>query len=166
MPHLYIMNTGDIFVMIQEFALLFGVFGFFMVYSMFRGRQHLINLIVGLYFALLISLEFPYYEKILGGAPGEGNALGTIIIFVLFTILSTILIARVMPEEYREGKFESFGKKLILAIAGTILILVFSFHVLPLTEFLHPSTPIRSLFAPTEYFFWWLLVPLAVLYFS
>jgi uncharacterized membrane protein YraQ (UPF0718 family) len=160
------MNAGDIILAIQEFALLLGVFGFFIVYSIFRGRQHLINLIVGLYFALLISLVFPYYDTLLGGEPGPSNTLGTLVIFAAFTIISTILIGRLMPEEYREKKFESFFKKLLLALAGTVLVMVFSFHVLPLTELLHPSTPIQSLFAPREFFFWWLIAPLIILYFN
>ncbi len=53
------MSTGDLFLLIQEFAYLLGVFGFFLVYSIVRGRQAVINLVIGLYFALLISLEFP-----------------------------------------------------------------------------------------------------------
>jgi hypothetical protein len=69
-----------------------------------------------------------------------------------------------MPEEYREKKFESFFKKICLALGGTILVMIFSFHVLPLTEILNPSTPIQAIFGASQYFFWWLLVPLIVLY--
>jgi hypothetical protein len=156
------MNTGDILLMIQELAYLLGVFGFFLVYSIVRGRQAVINLIVGLYFALLISLEFPYYSTILSG--GEGDAMTKVIIFAIFTVVSTILMTRLMPREYQEKKFESFGKKLMLAASGTILVMVFSFHVLPVTEFVTPGSPIQSLFAPAEYFFWWLLAPLMFLY--
>ncbi len=156
------MSTGDILLFIQEFAYLLGVFGFFIVYSIIRGRQHVINLIVGLYFALLISLEFPYYSTFLGG--GENDALMKVGIFILFTIVSTILMTRLMPREYQEKKFESFGKKLMLAISGTILLMVFSFHVLPVTDFVTPGTPIQAIFAPSEYFFWWLLAPLVFLY--
>jgi hypothetical protein len=36
--------------------------------------------------------------------------------------------------------------------------------VLPLTEFVTPGTPIQAVFAPANYFFWWLLAPLVVLY--
>ncbi len=153
--------------MLQEFAYLLGVFGFFILYTIVRGRQSSINLIVGLYFALLISLVFPYYGTFLKNASSEDTAaMGNIIIFAVFTILSTILISRLMPEAYKEGKFESFGKKLLLAIAGTVLIMIYSFHVLPVTEFVTPGTPIQHLFAPAEYFFWWLMLPLAALYFN
>jgi len=156
------MNTGDILLIIQEFAYLLGVFGFFLVYSIVRGRQAVINLTVGLYFALLISLEFPYYSTILSG--GEGDSFMKVLIFGVFTVISTILMARLMPRPYQEKKFESFGKKLLLAIGGTILVMVFSFHVLPVTEFVTPGSPIQAIFSPKEYFFWWLLAPVVFLY--
>jgi hypothetical protein len=156
------MSTGDLLLLIQEFAYLLGVFGFFIIYSIVRGRQAVINLVIGLYFALLISLEFPYYKLFLG--EGEGDAFLRVAIFAVFTVISTILIARLMPQPFKEKKFESFGKKLLLSIGGTILVMVFSFHVLPVTEFVTPGTPIQAIFAPAEYFFWWLLAPLIFLY--
>lgn len=63
-----------------------------------------------------------------------------------------------------ERKFESFGRKVILSLAGTVLIMIFSFNVLPVTEFLTPGTPLQLAFAPTEYFFWWLLLPIGILF--
>lgn len=161
------MNTGDVILFIQEIAYLLGVFGFFLVYSIVRGRQAVINIIVGLYFALLISLEFPYYTTFLGSAhTGETVALGKIIIFAIFTLIATILVTRLMPEEFKENKFESFGKKMLLAAAGTILIMLYSFHVLPVTEFVTPGSPIQTLFSPDQYQFWWLLIPFIALYLS
>ena len=159
------MDTAYIFSILQELIFILLVFGFFLGYGIFRGRQAVINVITGLYLALLISLEFPYYDVFLAQATtAHSESIGKLLLFAIFTFLATILITRVMPNEFREKKFESFGKKLLLAVAGTILIMVFSFHVLPVTEFLTPGTPIQSLFAPTQYFFWWLLVPFVVLY--
>jgi len=159
------MDTAYIFSILQELIYILIVFGFFLGYAIFRGRQAIINLITGLYLALLISLEFPYYDILLSQATtAHSESVGKLLLFAIFTFLTTILITRVMPNEFREKKFESFGKKFLLASGGTILIMVFSFHVLPITEFLTPGTPIQSLFAPTQYFFWWLLVPLVVLY--
>lgn len=159
------MDTTTILNTLQELAYLLGTFGFFIVYATVRGRQAVINLVVGLYFALLISLEFPYYDALLAHA-GDAHsvAIAKIVIFAVFTVLATLLMKRIMPDEYKEKKFESFHKKIMLAIGGTILIMVFSFHVLPVTEILTPGTPIQSLFAPAHYFFWWLLAPFVVLY--
>ena len=159
------MDTAYIFSILQELIYILVVFGFFLGYAIFRGRQAIINLITGLYLALLISLEFPYYDILLSQATtAHSQSIVKLILFAIFTLLTTILVTRIMPDEYREKKIESIFKKILLAMAGTILITVFSFHVLPVTEFLTPGTPIQSLFAPAQYFFWWLLVPFVVLY--
>lgn len=123
------------------------------------------NVIVGLYFALLISIQFPNYDYILGGLESSQSiAAGRLAFFAIVTLLTTTLCFRIMPDEFKENKFESLGRKLLLTLSATILVMTFSFNVLPVTEFLVPGTPLQTLFAPEVYFFWWLLVPLVVLY--
>ena len=150
---------------LSESMYLIVVFLFFFFYATFRGRQALINLIFGLYLALLISIQFPYYETIFGSGGGaESESLIRLVLFAVFTALSTLLFARIMPDEFQEKKLESMGKKLALAGSATVLVMIFSYHVLPVTEFITPGSPINTLFGKAEYFFWWLLAPLIVLY--
>lgn len=159
------MDTTFVLNFLSEIAYFLVVFGVLLFIAIIRGRQAIINLIISLYLALLISLEFPFYASILGSLSGSvGIATTKLLIFIAFTIAFSMLCKRIMPDEFRENKFESFGKKFLLALAGTALIMAFSFHVLPVTEFLTPGTPIQSLFAPDSYFFWWLLLPLVVLF--
>jgi hypothetical protein len=150
---------------LAEAAYFLVTFSFFFFFSILKGRQSLINLTMGLYLALLISIQFPNYDFIFGGLEGSVSlALAKLGFFLIISLLTTLLCYRIMPDEFREEKFESLGKKALLAIGATILIMIFSFHVLPVTEFLTPGTPIQSLFSPEIYFFWWLLVPLVILY--
>jgi hypothetical protein len=159
------MDWGLILNFVYETAYFLGVFGLFLVFAIFKGRQSLMNVIVGLYLALLISIEFPNYEKIFGGLTNpESVATAKLAFFFFITIFTTALCYRIMPSEFREERFESLNKKFLLATAASILIMTFSFQVLPITEFLAPGTPLQSLFAPEVYFFWWLLVPLVILY--
>lgn len=161
------MDTGYLISLLQELAYFLIVFGGFLFYSLIKGRQAVINVVTGLYFALLIYLVFPYYDVFLASAPSaHSEAIGRLVIFLVFTLLATILIARLMPEEYREKKFESFHKKIALSLAGTVLVMIFSFHALPLTEILTPGTPIQYLFGNPDYYFWWLLAPMVVLYWN
>jgi len=161
----FIMDTSFILNFLSEIAYLLIVFGIIFSYSIIKGRQAVINLVFGLYLALLISIEFPFYEQLLGNLESsQAVAIAKLVLFGLFTFLMTWLAARVMPDEFRENKFETLGKKCILAISATILVMAFSFNVLPITEFMTPGTPIQSLFAPEGFFFWWLLLPLAVLF--
>lgn len=155
------MDTGSVIAALQEFAFVLIAFLGFLFYAVFLGRQAVINLILGLYLALLISLVFPYTDSMAGEG---GNAYRLILLFAFFTLIGTLLMRRLMPDEYKEKKFESFHKKIMLALGGTIVVLIFSFNVLPVSEIVSINTPFESLFASKEYFFWWLLVPLIFLY--
>ncbi|MFT7644420.1 MAG: hypothetical protein ACI9BF_000063 [Candidatus Paceibacteria bacterium] len=159
------MDWGYILNFLYEIAYLLGVFGFFLFFSIFKGRQAIINVTVGLYLALLISIEFPGYDVIFRSIESTASlAAAKLTFFALITLLTTILCYRIMPDEFREENFESLGKKLLLAAGASILVMTFSFNVLPVTEFLTPGTPLQLIFAPETYYFWWLLVPLVILY--
>ncbi len=156
------MDTTALLDFIKEIAYLLIVFGVFLVLALAKGKQSLINVIMGLYLGLLLSLQFPYYDSISGGAGTE--SITKLIIFGLFVGLATWLFNRLMPREFDEKAFEGFGMKFLFAGAATVLVMAFSYNVLPVTEFLTPGSPIQSLFAPQEYFFWWLILPLVVLF--
>lgn len=160
------MDFGYILDFVYEFAYFLGVFAFFFVFSTFKGRQATINVIMGLYLALLITVQFPNYENIFGSLENVHTmAFAKLALFAFITLCATALMYRIMPDEFREERFESLGKKFLLALGATVLVMAFSFQVLPISEFLADGTPIQSLFGPEIYFFWWLLVPLVILYF-
>ena len=149
----------------QEFLFVLIVFSIFFAIALRKGRQTTTNIILGLYIGLLLSLQFPYYDSLAAGAEsGTGGAVFRVLLFTVFTILGTWLFARILPREYSEKMFEGFLSKLSLALAGTILVVLFSHNVLPIPELINITTPLSSIFAQTEYFFWWLLVPLIVLF--
>ena len=158
------MDSTTVLHFLSESSFLLVVFFVFFGLAIFKGRQALINHICGLYLALLITIQFPYYDLILKELNQSSVVAGVkLVFFLIIAILCTLLFKRVMPDEYREGKFESFGKKIALAIGATVLVMSFSFNVLPVTEFLTPGSPVQSLFAPQEWFFWWLILPLVIL---
>ena len=159
------MDFGFILDFMFETAYFLAVFMIFMIWATFKGRQATINIIFGLYLALLISIEFPYTAYLTEGLGSSlAQSVGKLVLFAVFTILATWLFAHVMPDEFKEKKFESFFKKFLLAGAASVLVMAFSFHVLPVTEFLTPGTPLQTAFAPESLFFWWLLLPLGVLF--
>lgn len=159
------MDTASILSFLQESLFMIVVFGGFFFYAIFKGRQSITNSILGLYFALLISIEFPYYDLLLGGTSDpKVESILMLTVFGIFTIIATILFARLMPREYDEGKFEDFGKKILLACGATVLVMAFSYHALPVTELITPGSPINYLFGSTQSFFYWLIAPVIVLY--
>lgn len=156
------MDTGEILTLLQESIFMIVVFGVFLFYAMGKGRYALINVIFGLYLALLISLKFPYYNKLLGDG---NNAIAKIVIFLVFVVIGIILLRKHIPGDDFESAFQGLWKKILLAAMATILVMAFSFHALPVTEIITPGTPIQSLFAPEQNFFWWMILPLIVLFF-
>lgn len=159
------MDLTGLIAFFQESLFMVLVFFGFFAYAIGAGRQSVTNLILGLYFALLVSLEFPYYDIILGGTDNERTeSILMVCVFAIFTVCATILFARLMPREYSEGKFEGFWKKILLACAATVLVMSFSYHALPVTDIITPGSPIQYLFASSSSFFYWLLVPIAILY--
>lgn len=150
--------------MLQESLYLIIVFSVFLFFALKMGRQMVTNIILGLYLGLLISIEFPYYDKLLTGDSAQTESFVRLGIFAVFTFISTLMFARILPREYSEGAFEGFGKKLLLAAAGTILVMIYSYHVLPVTDFITPGSPINYLFGSEQNFFWWLMAPIVILF--
>lgn len=159
------MDTAGLIITLQEYLFLILVFTSFLTYAVITGRQSITNIILGLYFALLISIEFPYYNLILDAASSEKTkSILMLIVFGLFTLGATVLFARLMPREYGEKKFEGLGKKLLLACAATVLVMSFSYHVLPVTDIITPGSPIQFLFGSEDSFFYWLVAPIIILF--
>lgn len=161
------MNADSVIGIIQESLYLILVFGAFIMYAVVRGKQSLINLILGLYFALLISLEFPYYDTILKNAGSNkfSDSVVMIVVFLLFTIAATFFFSRLMPRDFDDSAFSEFPKKLLFALFASILVMAYSYHVLPVTDIITPGSPIQTLFGSSSSFFWWLLVPMVGLFF-
>jgi hypothetical protein len=160
------MDVGMIIGLIQESLFMILVFVGFLLFSMFRGVQAIVNLILGLYLALLISLKFPYYTYVLSETrDAASDAAIMILIFATFTILATILFGRIMTTDFEEAAFQSFSKKVIFSILATILVMAYSYHALPVTDIITPGSPIQTLFEPASHFFWWLMVPLVGIFF-
>lgn len=158
------METADLLSLLKESAFMLSTFSVLLIYGMMKGRYALINVIFALYLALLISIEFPYYQSI-GSADAEGGAMAKILLFVAIVVAGVILLRRHIPGDDYEPAFQGLFKKIILAVMATVLVMTFSFHALPVTEIITPGTPIQSLFAPEQNFIWWLILPLIVLFF-
>ena len=159
------MDSALLMTFVQESLFMLVVFGAFLFYSIIQGRQAITNLILGLYFALLFSIEFPYYDMLLGAASSERTqSLLMVAVFIGFTMFASILFARLMPREYSEKKFESLWQKVLLSVGATILLMSFSYHALPITEFITPGSPIQYLFGSESSFFMWLSIPIIILF--
>jgi hypothetical protein len=144
----------------KELSALLLVFGALFAYAIIRGQRALLSLVFGLYIALLISVEFPYYDKLTTALSFMSEPAIRMTMFAIFTAFGSILFERLLSRLLDETAIEGIGKKVILSALATALIMSYSYHVLPITTLIDPGAKISSIFAPQDYFFWWLLAPL------
>ena len=151
---------------LQGWLFLMVVFGIGIGYAMFRGRQALVNLMMGMYLALLLLDLLPFKAKMVEQAHGaSAEAVITLSLFGALTFICTWLFSRLMPREYLEGAFETLGTKLLLAAAFTVLVMVLGEHFLPLDALIKTGTPLPEFLRAENLSFYWLMLPLAVLFF-
>lgn len=159
------MEIDVLLSLLRESLFVIIVFTAMIAYALVRGKQAIINLILGFYFALLLTMQFPYTDAIRNViAQPQGDAYATLLLFLLFTILATVLFTRLMPREFDEKPHQGLGHKLLFALGATMLVMAYSYHVLPVTTFVDPGSPIQKLFGPEEGFFVWLVLPLILLF--
>jgi hypothetical protein len=160
------MDTAVLASLFHESLYLILVFSFFIAIALMKGRYAIVNIIFALYLALLVSLKFPYFDFFLNAGSPSSNAVVMIVIFSIFTILGIVLFRRHIPGDDYENAFQHFWTKVLLASMATILVMAYSYQeILPVTELITPGSPIQSLFAPEDNFFWWLVLPLVTLFF-
>lgn len=160
------MDLGQVLSILHGWFFLLGVFAVGFGLAMFKGRQALINVIMGLYIGLLLYKEFPYLDAVTGkAAGGTAEAAISLVVFLLFTAAGTFLFARLMPREFLESAFETMGAKIILSVLFCILVLALSTHYLPVSSVLETGTPLPAVILSDQLAFLWLVLPLAALFF-
>jgi hypothetical protein len=125
-----------------------------------RGQRALLALTFGLYLALLLSLEFPYYESISHAAAFLELHTLKLIFFALFVLFGTILFGRLLSRVIDVMAIEGIGRKVVLSVLTSALVLAYCYHVLQIADMINPGSGANMLFASHDSFFWWLLAPL------
>lgn len=134
----------------------------FLFYAMKGGRSGLISFILALYAGYAIYVVFPYTEFIVNmGGTAPVKAILSVLVFAAATLLPFIVIRRLTGGGF--GSL-SFVPNLILAFLASGFLLVLGYHVFDISNIYSFSDPLKQLFAPEGYFFWWFIAPLAGLF--
>lgn len=159
------MELDTVVEFLRAWGLLLGSFGVALAFSMFKGRQNLINVMMGLYLALLLHQLFPFTNTAIEQVNGErGQAMVSVGVFLALAFLGTWLFIRLMPREFLEGPFETMGKKLLLSIAFMILFLTLSWNYLPVGDIINTGTPLPTALQTEKLAFLWLVLPLVAMF--
>ena len=127
------------------------------------GTDLVIALNLGLYIGYLAHTNFPYLAKareIGGESPDWWADVG---VFVVFTLAGFFIFKRVISSAFMELEARWLDS-VLLAVSTTLFIGVLTYALFPL-----PHTPIvtpifTEWLSATYLFFWWLMLPLAVIF--
>lgn len=150
------MNGVSLVNYLIEFGFIIGTFVVGLSWAVWFGRQSLINLICAGYIALLSFTLFPHFTSL---ADNTAWSLG---VYLTFLVAFFFFFRRVMPPPYRENRFESFGKKILLSGAFTLLALLLSSAFLPVSDYIQLESNVFSFLTHPIYSFWYLWLPIGL----
>lgn len=144
--------STDIFVIVAIVGALF-------LWGMLRGTDTLVAFVLSLIGSVALYLAFPY-EEMLRTSP----ALPIALFIFLVSILYVVLISVVSVYSFSGGAV-AWLKNGLLAIAGGGLLVAISYHVVPIAFLYEWAGALDLLFASPDMLFWWMIVPLPILFF-
>jgi len=149
-----------------DFFLLIAFFIVFTAYTFYFGKGRAATFIISLYVSTFLYLFFPYFEKLKGLVETESGTIGIeLSLFIAFLIITNIIIGRLIGGVFSVSTLYSWFEGILLSISGTVLVLIFSYHIIPITQIYDFSPYLDALFEPAEYLFFWLSAPLLALIF-
>ncbi|MDP6387666.1 MAG: hypothetical protein QGG63_00040 [Candidatus Pacebacteria bacterium] len=152
-------TLGSVTSMSLDTIILITIFVAFFVYGLRYGKGRIISLILSFYISIPIIFSFPYIEKL-------SFAYSQIAVFLLIIVFLNIVISRFVYEEFPSRGLRRLIEAGLLSVSAGGLLLALSYHIIPITALHDFAAPIDALFTSTTTFFWWLIIPLAVLLFT
>ena len=148
--------SGDVVFLITIFVILFA-------FGLYFGKGSLVSLILSFYPANLLFNTFPFISKTLIFHDDKLLLLNKIVIFFIFLIPIAIIVDRyISPKSSSRGIPDTF-KIAGLALALTILVVIFSYSTVNYDLLQNFSPKIDLLFSTPARLFYWNLVPIILL---
>lgn len=125
------------------------------------GLRRAIAFILALEIAAVLYRTFPYFDS-LGEA--ESSLSANLALFAALTIALTFLLSRPLCIEYSSTRVYQLLQAYVLGLSALSLLLAFSYHIITLEGLYQFGPLITALFSPDQFFFWWLIAPLVLLW--
>jgi predicted permease len=149
--------------------ILITIFVVLLVYGLRYGKYRMISLLLSFYIVIPIISFFPYLNTLsfLGERESVNAALYSQIgVFLLIVIFLNVILSRFICEEFPSRGIRRLFEAGLLSASSGGLLLAISYHIIPITTLHDFAAPIDTLFASTQMFFWWLVIPLIALLFT
>lgn len=159
------LDLGARFHQVLDFIVGFGndFFAFIIVaalvagFALYFGRNRLMPLVAAIYTAIPLYLFFPFQSTLL---QDHYIAIALYLFFVFIALVAFSGLSFFMASAPR-----SFLRVAATSVLVAGALLAIGIHVLPLEQLYTFNAPTKALFASNQSFFWWLIAPMAGLFF-
>ncbi|MDO8555309.1 MAG: hypothetical protein Q7R75_01975 [bacterium] len=136
-------------------------------YGMSAGKSKLLSVIFSVYLAMPLFENFPYLNILVNILAKLQKPLSLFyskaIIFVAIVILLNLILRRTL---FRlSSRNDKWWQVLAISIAGTGFVISALFHFFSINQLAKVSPFVSQFFIEGSSFFWWLVLPLVVLFF-
>lgn len=149
-----------------ELMLFGGVFLLLLVLGLTYGKYRISTILISAYIGLALSLLFPYIDLI----PWTPEILFSkisvlpVTVFLVFIVLLYFSLMPLIDSEFSRRKLRKWFEAVILSLSTAIVLTASIYHIGIVQNVVAPQSLLDSLFLPTQYIFWWFLIPLVGLY--
>ncbi len=148
-----------------DVSIIFFIFIFLFWYGLWYEKHRLTSLILSFYVALGLFKIFPYFEDIyILGDSEKMHITAEILLFLVFVILSVLVFNRVIKGKFPKSGISRWFNIGILSLSTTGFLCAFSANMFLSEEFYTFAEPIAFLFSSAKVLFYWMIVPLIVLF--
>ena len=124
----------------------------------YRSRAGIISLLVAFYAGYAIYLVFPYTQSIVSSGSTPLIKAGiSLLIYTVCCIFPFLFVERLVQSGI--GVISVVPRFGLSFLAATFL-MALAYHVFSVNAIYTFPEPMKSLFAPNQYFFWWFIAPL------
>ncbi len=150
-----------------DFLIIAALFVALSAYALYFGKNRIVSLILALYGAITLYTAFPYQNSVLifRNSPGQ-VVVSKLVVFIVFTAILHLLFNRIVSIEYGFGRFRKPTEVALLSLSALVLMLVVVYQIIPIENFYNFSSIADGIFMAKQSLFWWLLAPIAVLFFA
>ncbi|KND47363.1 MAG: hypothetical protein AB199_02960 [Parcubacteria bacterium C7867-004] len=153
-------GLGDIISFASNFLVLIVLTVVLFLFAMRAGRAVFTSLVIALYAGYGLYTVFPYKEM-LAGSGGTVATASNLVLFLGLSFVPYLLLRKIATSGLMRINPLIM---IILSVATAGFILVLGYQSFDLGSLL-PLTPmLESILMPEQYFFWWLVAPLAGLF--
>ncbi len=130
--------------------------------TFFLGKSKTVAFLLALFAAIPLYQSFPFITQFTVATGALPQALNVLGIFLAFTVLMFFVLNKYIVGDFING---NFFKSVILGIAFTALVLALSYFVLPVESLYDFGPNIDKWFTGNFGLFWWLVIPLGIIFF-